>query len=574
MRHVRRLVVASLAFLLVLAGRVPAAGETSCISCHGNPALFGGEKREMLEQHRRSVHADVDLSCHDCHGGNPDPALSGDLGAAMNPNWEENPYRGVPEPMEVPGFCGRCHSDPSYMRRFQPNAAVDQEDKYWTSKHGAGLRAGDTKVATCTECHGAHDVLRVSNSKSPVHPTNVATTCARCHGDAERMAGYTLPDGQPLPTDQYVQWRRSVHAAALLEREDFSAPTCNDCHGDHGATPPGVTSIAYVCGQCHGREAELFRRSKKAEGFTKHDALLSAGTCVDCHGPPEPPEYVRQMHDFAECATCHENHGIVRPSVAMLYPLPETPCAFCHEQPEVSSDVPDPDRVRRHYREVQQRLLDLAGDRKGEALFNWLVEQARHLEWHTRPAAEGDERVLRPHFEKLFRKFRIGQTTYSYEDTDGRIVERRVVRCDDCHRSDRDEGSIGLRTSAAILAGMSELTALTARAERVVLAAERGGVEVREAPLHIDEAVAAQIQLEVLVHSFHTGEGSEFAEQLDGGLEHAREALELGRAGLEELAYRRSGLAVSLGVIALVLLALGLKIRQLSREESGAARDD
>jgi len=46
-------------------------------------------------------------------------------------------------------------------------------------------------------------------------------------------------------------------------------------------------------------------------------------------------------------------------------------------------------------------------------------------------------------------------------------------------------------------------------------------------------------------------------------MESSRAALEDAGAATDELSYRRKGLAVSLGVVLLVLVFLGLKIRQL-----------
>ena len=89
-----------------------------------------------------------------------------------------------------------------------------------------------------------------------------------------------------IPTDQYTKYKKSVHAKALYDRQDLSAPTCNDCHGNHGAAPPGIASVANVCGQCHARQAELFQASVHKAAF-------------DNKG-------------LGECITCHSNHDIAR----------------------------------------------------------------------------------------------------------------------------------------------------------------------------------------------------------------------------------------------------------------------
>jgi hypothetical protein len=558
-----------LAFVfLAAAASAPAqaAEPSSCVACHGDAELFGEEMVQIVEQWRQGVHASVELGCHDCHGGNPDPSLGDDAEAAMDPGFAPAPYLGVPPRTAIPGLCGRCHSDPEFMKRYDPGARVDQEREYWTSHHGRALREGDSNVATCVDCHGTHGILRADNTRSPVYPTRVAETCGGCHSDPERMAGYTLPDGRPLPVNQQVRWRRSVHAASMFEREDLSAPTCNDCHGNHGATPPGLESIAFVCGQCHGREADLFRGSPKHDGFLSHNEYLAdAGEarCAACHEPPASG--VTEVAAFSECVTCHGNHAVVRPTVVLLEPLPSTPCAFCHEPiGPLAEAVPEPEGRAANYARVLGELTRELADLEGEALFNALVEPAQQLEHHTRPGATDEmDRVLRPEFERLFTKFRIGTTTYTYPDpVTGEPVTERVVRCGDCH-SQGPEASAGGAAGAELVRRMRELTALTARAERIVLNARRGGVQVGPALDSIDRAVDAQIELEVLVHAFDVSEGSAFLVKHAEGLEHAEAALNEGQRALDQLAFRRMGLAVSLVFIGLVLVGLALKIRQL-----------
>ena len=325
--------------LLALAIPMFGAEASSCLLCHGDQDFFGEEGAALIAGFDSGVHAAVGLSCHDCHGGNPDPALWEDLDLAMDPTWEPAPYLGSPEPVEMPAFCGRCHSDPVVMHRYRPDARVDQEREYWTSRHGVRLAEGDEGVATCTSCHGFHGIRRADDPEAAVYPTRVAETCSGCHGDAELMAGRTQADGRPLPVGQYGRWRRSVHASALLDRSDLFAPTCNDCHGNHGAAPPGLDSIAFVCGQCHGREAELFRASGKPVGFEEHALLLEdAGEdgCAACHEPPEPQVSFDRSHAFTECSSCHRNHAVVRPTIAMLEPLPPEPCSFLPQRARAS----------------------------------------------------------------------------------------------------------------------------------------------------------------------------------------------------------------------------------------------
>jgi predicted CXXCH cytochrome family protein len=240
------------------------------------------------------VHRDRGFTCVDCHGGDADEPDKVKAKAAATG------FLGKPTGPAVIAVCAKCHSDAALMRKYAPKQRVDQAVEYAASVHGQQLAAGDPKVATCVSCHGAHGVRLVSDARSPVYPLNVATTCTACHADADRMKGYTLPDGSPLPTDQRAKYEKSVHHAAMTTANDLSAPTCNDCHGNHGAAPPGVGAVTNVCGTCHAVFATKFALSTHAQIFDRG--------CVECHGNHEiaaPTDAMLGTDASALCGTCH-----------------------------------------------------------------------------------------------------------------------------------------------------------------------------------------------------------------------------------------------------------------------------
>jgi hypothetical protein len=267
----------------------PAPAKDSCVECH---AIMPPPYEVSPQKFAEDVHARKGLRCVDCHGGDPS---QDDAPAAMNPRAG---FRGKIQRAQIPAFCGSCHSDPAYMRRFDPSVRTDQLSQYRTSIHGQRLARGDTKVAVCTDCHSVHDIKPASDTRSTVHPLNVARTCSTCHSNAEHMKGYSIP------TDQYASYAASVHHKALAVRGDLSAPTCSTCHGNHGAAPPGVASVEAVCATCHVFQAQLFDSS------------------------PHKPAFAAM--GIAPCITCHSNHRINPPTDEMLGTGEKSVCITCH----------------------------------------------------------------------------------------------------------------------------------------------------------------------------------------------------------------------------------------------------
>ncbi len=290
-----------LLFLLLLSAlvAVPAAAQdetgNSCIDCHTD---LDGKLAAPAMTMTEDVHYRRGLFCQDCHGGNPERGFAeGDPELAHSRRYD---WRGAPKAIDIPEFCTRCHANVNYMKQYNPSLRVDQLLEYRSSRHGELLAEGDENVAQCVSCHGVHGILSVSDSRSPVHRANIPATCGACHADKALMKPYSLP------TDQLAKYSSSVHGVLLLERGDAAAPACNDCHGNHGATPPGLNSIANACGECHALNRDLFNKSPHKKAF----AEMELGECTTCHGHHDVTktgDFMIGTGDKSICIDCHED---------------------------------------------------------------------------------------------------------------------------------------------------------------------------------------------------------------------------------------------------------------------------
>ncbi len=284
----------------------------ACINCHDNAdkmKTFGSSlKTNQFKLFATSVHGGTSLdgaewvaqctTCHGAHGVSP-------VASPSSPVY----------PTNVIKTCSKCHSNPQYMKQYNPSLPVDQLEKYHTSMHGKLNAKGNTEVAECASCHGSHNIYKPSDARSTVYAIKLPATCSKCHSDAEKMKKYNIP------TDQYEKYAGSVHGKALLEKHDVGAPACNDCHGNHGAMPPGIESISNVCGTCHALNADLFSSSPHKKAF--------------------------DQRKYPECQTCHSNHAIVPATDALIGVSQGATCVKCHS-PQESSKGYEAAKVMRH----------------------------------------------------------------------------------------------------------------------------------------------------------------------------------------------------------------------------------
>jgi nitrate/TMAO reductase-like tetraheme cytochrome c subunit len=166
---------------------LPHSDPESSVSPKNVPATCGSCHHGIEEQFLQSVHAaqvansDKELPiCSDCHS------------AHTIRRTDQDPFK-----LDIMGKCGRCHEEIAKT--------------YFDTYHGKVSRLGYTRTAKCYDCHGAHDVLPVSDPRSHLSRANVVATCQQCHpGATRRFAGYlthaTHHDPQKYPFLFWAFW--------------------------------------------------------------------------------------------------------------------------------------------------------------------------------------------------------------------------------------------------------------------------------------------------------------------------------------------------------------------------------
>jgi hypothetical protein len=326
--------------VLLLALPLRAEQESCTTHCHGKES----------KAFRESVHAEV-LACVDCHGG--DPTAQRDKSKSHDP---AKGYRGTPSRLAIPELCGECHSDPLRMHAY--GLPTDQLAHYRASPHGKLLTEQGVQIsAVCTDCHGTHGVLAADDPRAPSARPRQPEACGRCHiGTVEHF-------------------KQSVHGWALLRDRSRGAPSCSDCHGSHGAAPPGVADVDQICGHCHRNTRDEYRRS----------AHFRSGK--------------------VQCTTCHGAHATAKSGPWLYRGEEEGRCGSCHDQGDGSQAVIDAilDGTRR-LREAMDTSLDVIREAKQSGLFLenervYLLESQRALV-SVQPLAHSlDEAAIARHLE-------------------------------------------------------------------------------------------------------------------------------------------------------------------------------
>jgi len=258
--------------------KAPAVANSECLDCHeaefkprkkGEAPVWIGVRPEVFA---KSVHGK--LNCVDCHA-----------------DIKEAPH----DSKVAPAQCLSCHEK--------------ETKQYATSIHSVSHQMGGNDAASCTSCHGTHDMVPVKQLDSPVFKLNLAKTCGTCHDDPKLTKDYRM--GQSKAAGHYLD---SIHGRALMKMGLVVAPSCNDCHGVHDIkrsidkeSHTNHANVAKSCGTCHLGIEETYNQSV-------HGELLAKG---DKKGPV--------------CIDCHSAHDIEKPATAHFKALSDQSCGKCHE---------------------------------------------------------------------------------------------------------------------------------------------------------------------------------------------------------------------------------------------------
>jgi hypothetical protein len=402
---------------------------------------------------------------------------------------------------------------------------------------GAAAQQPAAPADSCRTCHALLDDRLgnpVKQFADDIHGAR-GLTCADCHG------------GNPRTDDMEQAMNPRAGYRGVPKRSEIPQ-LCSRCHGDgaymraynpslrtdqfaqyktsvHGRRLAGGDTKVAVCSDCHG----VHNIRPASSPVSSVNALRIAETCGRCHSnaeymkpykiPTDQLEGYRASVHFERlsggdvaapnCATCHGNHGAAPPGVASV----ERVCGTCHL--------------------FQEQLFDQSPHKKP-----W--EEAKMAACIT---CHGNHKIA--------------------HTTDVLLGPGPDSLCATCHA----EGDRGFAASKEMHAALTDLDGALAKSAEILGRAERAGMEVSEPKLTLSSGREQLIKARVEIHALNP---TKVREATGAGLKLSREAERRGHEALEEYAFRRKGLALSLVVIAIVVLALWLYIRELERPKKTA----
>jgi cytochrome b subunit of formate dehydrogenase len=156
-----------------------------CTDCHTTHLML----KETDEQ--SSIHpTNVQETCGNCHRGIYKQYLKSDHAFTLDDEGKEYPT------------CVKCHSahvisevdQNKFMNEVTTQCGSchkETAETYMETYHGKAFQLGSFESARCSDCHGAHNILKADNPESLISSENIVSTCSSCHtGANERFSRY------------------------------------------------------------------------------------------------------------------------------------------------------------------------------------------------------------------------------------------------------------------------------------------------------------------------------------------------------------------------------------------------
>ncbi|MEJ2633734.1 MAG: cytochrome b/b6 domain-containing protein [Calditrichia bacterium] len=310
-------------------------GDLSCVDCHQDlegveefphaeelqPVNCGNCHDDVAEEYAQSMHGlkfinmeQLAPKCYDCHtkhdilpASNPQSSvyfqnlpntcsachernIVSTADSLQPPRVREEYLMGVhgrlvSEGVESAPTCDNCHPAHNIRKRIDPQSTiykmnvgatcgechVDELSEYSESIHARALRHGMLESATCTDCHGEHNIA----SPDSAYLTASHDACIECHNNPKVIKKYGLP-ATVVSTYEDSYHGRSVQLGQK------NAATCGSCHGNHVILPAdepfstiNKNNLVSTCSKCHTDVTPAF-----AASYT-HEAMLIRGNPVN-----------------------------------------------------------------------------------------------------------------------------------------------------------------------------------------------------------------------------------------------------------------------------------------------------
>ena len=288
-------------------------GAEACASCHGKAHAIARPSTAACAACHEDIPAALARGVHaPLHGKTDRPSCSNCHGKAHTLQSHTDPRSPVAKP-NLPTTCGTCHANPDFLSRHVIPLARPVE-AYRLSVHGRAVASGNLKAATCSDCHGSHDIRLGSDGSAPINHFRVPETCGKCH------------------TEIRAVYADSVHGEAV-RRGSQGAPVCTDCHGEHAILAPSEPGSPVnparvstaTCGRCHAdtRLAAKYNLpldkvpafENSYHGLAMRGGSQSVANCASCHGvhnilrASDPRSTINPKNLAKTCGACHAGAG-------------------------------------------------------------------------------------------------------------------------------------------------------------------------------------------------------------------------------------------------------------------------